>query len=315
MKKVFVVLVSVLMLLSAGTAWGKILGLPETGGSIPYLSDCSGIVSGACLDSDDGKLYVWNGSAVVLAVEAVTDPSFTSVSIGGSSALTSVDADLATVSGSDDTIASAKAIGAALDLKQDSGTYPIVVISTGDTDPGVDDDTNGSSTAATPDVSGYSVGDIFVNGTASPVKIWQCSDNTNGAAVWSHLNPETANLPYHQSAYFDPDVVYGRTGARIELDGKTIAALTITEIYVRLGEGADAYNDAEITFTCYQKAAGVDHSSPTTIGSGDTSSGVLTISSFTDATVPANSMIWCVEGDDPDATTIEGVIVVKGTYD
>lgn len=83
MKKVFVVLVSVLMLLSAGTAWGKILGLPETGGSIPYLSDCSGIVSGACLDSDDGKLYVWNGSAVVLAVEAVTDPSFTSVSIGG----------------------------------------------------------------------------------------------------------------------------------------------------------------------------------------------------------------------------------------
>lgn len=121
---------------------------------------------------------------------------------------------------------------------------------------------------------------------------------------------------YHQTAYFDPDALYAANAAhRIEMDGKTAAALTISEIYVRLGEGADAFNDAELTLTCYQKAIGVDHSTPTTIGTGDTVSGVLTISSFTDATVPAASMIWCVIGDDPAATTVEANIVLTGSYD
>lgn len=192
---------------------------------------------------------------------------------------------------------------------------PIIVVADADADPGVNDDSNSSSTAATPDVSGYSVGDVFINDTASPEKYWVCVGNTDGAADWDHLNPETTSLPYHQTAYFDPDAVYGRTGARVELDGNTTSALTITEIYVRLGEGADAFNDTELLFTFYQKTIGVDHSSPTTIGSGTTSSGVATITSFTDATVPADYMIWCVVGTDPDATTIEAVVVLEGTYD
>jgi hypothetical protein len=46
------------------------------------LSDCSGITSGVCLDTDDGVVYVWNGASVVTLVEALTDPTFTSVSVG-----------------------------------------------------------------------------------------------------------------------------------------------------------------------------------------------------------------------------------------
>jgi hypothetical protein len=42
---------------------------------------------------------------------------------------------------------------------------PTVVVSDADADPTVNDDTDGSPTAATPDVSGYSVGDIYINGT------------------------------------------------------------------------------------------------------------------------------------------------------
>ena len=192
---------------------------------------------------------------------------------------------------------------------------PIVVIADADADPGVNDDINTSSTAATPNVSGYSVGDIFINDTASPPKYWVCVDNSDGAADWDHLNPETQNLFYHQSAYFDPDAVYDRTGARVELDGNTVSALTISQIYVRLGEGGDSFDDTELTLTFYQKSTAVDHSSPTTIGSGTTSSGVLTITSFTDATVPADYMIWAVVGTDPDATTIEATVVLEGTYD
>jgi hypothetical protein len=55
------------------------------------LSDCSGITSGVCLDTDDGVVYVWNGAAVVTLVEALTSPTFTSVSVGGT-AITDGDA-------------------------------------------------------------------------------------------------------------------------------------------------------------------------------------------------------------------------------
>lgn len=118
---------------------------------------------------------------------------------------------------------------------------------------------------------------------------------------------------YHQTADINPDALYGeRTGHEIELDPKTAAALTITEIYVRLNEDPTQ----ELTCTVYQKAAGLDHTSPTTVAAGDTSAGVLTINSgWTDATVPAGSMIWLVIGDDPDATTLGMKISITGTYD
>jgi len=66
------------------------------------------------------------------------------------------------------------------------------VIATGDNDPGVDDDsdtTNGSPKTVTPEVTGYELGDCFINNTASPVKFWVCVDNTDGAADWDLLNP------------------------------------------------------------------------------------------------------------------------------
>ena len=37
------------------------------GGTIVAQSNCATITEGVCLDTDDGKLYVWNGAAVVLA--------------------------------------------------------------------------------------------------------------------------------------------------------------------------------------------------------------------------------------------------------
>jgi len=51
-------------------------------------------------------------------------------------------------------------------------------------DPAVTNDTN----------EGYSVLSIWINQAASPPEIWQCSDNTAGAAVWSLTNATTASF-------------------------------------------------------------------------------------------------------------------------
>lgn len=88
---------------------------------------------------------------------------------------------------------------------------PQFVVADADTDPGVNDDSNSSSTAATPDVSGYSVGDIFLNDTASPNELWICIDNTDGAAVWWRLvlaNPNGVQDPSDNpnfTCYHDTD--------------------------------------------------------------------------------------------------------------
>lgn len=79
------------------------------------------------------------------------------------------------------------------DLRSD-GRLVIAVKSTADADPTVNDDVDGSPTSGTPDVSGYYVGDIFINGTASPEKYWVCVDNSNGAAQWDQLNPEQVTI-------------------------------------------------------------------------------------------------------------------------
>jgi len=152
------------------------------------------------------------------------------------------------------------------------------------------------------------------------IELSHATDNTLTASG-GILSIESVAIPlstdaklnrYHQTAFVNPDALYADYNAYVEMDAKTAAALTISEIYVRLNE--DPTN--ELTITCYQKTAGIDRTSPTTIHSGDTSAGVLTLtSSWTDNTVPSGSMIWCLIGDDPDATTIEMSISITGTYD
>jgi len=127
-------------------------------------------------------------------------------------------------------------------------------------------------------------------------------------------NLTTNSNRYHQTAHINPDYVYANQGI-VELDSKTAAALTISEIYVKLIDQTNVDPTTELEITCYQKTAGTDYTTPTTIGSGTTTAGVLTVSSFTDATVPVGSMMWCAIGTDPDATTLGMTVVLAGSYD
>ena len=63
-------------------------------------------------------------------------------------------------------------------------SVPVVVVADGDSDPGVNDDIDTATGAATPVVVGYIQGDIWVNDTASPKKVFVCLSNANGTAVW-----------------------------------------------------------------------------------------------------------------------------------
>lgn len=59
------VLVALLSLFAFGTGHAQHVSTnPVTILPIIMQSDCSGITSGMCLDSDDGKLYVWDGDSV-----------------------------------------------------------------------------------------------------------------------------------------------------------------------------------------------------------------------------------------------------------
>ena len=104
---------------------------------------------------------------------------------------------------------------------------PTIVISDADADPTVDDDTDGSPTAATPNLSGYNKGDIYVNGTASPAKYFVCVNNADGAADWDQLNPTQVTIASNG--------FLARTGAG------TAAAVPMTQcIYI---EDPDANDD------------------------------------------------------------------------
>jgi hypothetical protein len=183
---------------------------------------------------------------------------------------------------------------------------------------------NGAGGLMTPDGTATLTNKTLdANGTGNALS--NVDDGNMTAAAATKLNR------YHQTAHINPDYVYDNEGY-VEMDGLTAADITLDRLYVRLNEDPTT----ELTFTCYQKTAGVDHTSPTTIGSGDTVSGVLnfavdqctdtdtpftgctgsgTGSIFTDATVPAGSMIWCAVGTDPGATTVGAALVVNGSYD
>ena len=64
MKKILLLTVSLVAYATVAFAglWGS---SGSTGSGAVYMADCSGITSGFCIDTDDGAIYYWNGSAVV----------------------------------------------------------------------------------------------------------------------------------------------------------------------------------------------------------------------------------------------------------
>lgn len=72
MKKTMLLFLLIL-LITAHTAFA---GGPLAPSVIVKRADCSGITSGACLDSDDGKLYVWDGDSVELANASTVETDF-----------------------------------------------------------------------------------------------------------------------------------------------------------------------------------------------------------------------------------------------
>jgi hypothetical protein len=139
------------------------------------------------------------------------------------------------------------------------------------------------------------------------------ADIKNGEIVAADLaTAEAAKLNrYHQTAHVDPNEVYSGHAGIIVLDPKTAAAITITEIAVYLDEDPTT----ELTITCYHKTAAIGYTGGTTIDANDTATGTFTATSFDDATVPAGSKIWCLIGDDPDATNTDLEIAITATYD
>lgn len=67
MKRLFL---SLLILLIASVSLAGAPPAPPATIVIIKQADCSAITSGACLDTDDGKLYVWDGDSVALATVA-----------------------------------------------------------------------------------------------------------------------------------------------------------------------------------------------------------------------------------------------------
>jgi hypothetical protein len=64
MKKT--IFLTVACIINATVAFAGLWGSSgSTGSGAVYLADCSGITSGFCIDTDDGAIYYWNGSAVV----------------------------------------------------------------------------------------------------------------------------------------------------------------------------------------------------------------------------------------------------------
>lgn len=141
-----------------------------------------------------------------------------------------------------------------------------------------------------------------------------------------------SGMPKEWEASLDPDNQYATYSGIIPLTGETEADYTADQIYVQLNEDPTS----ELTVTCYFKTTAVGFTGGTTIGVGDTVAGILnfavdqctdtdtpfagctgagTGSIFTDATIPAGSKIWCVIGDDPDATTLHMTIKLAGSYD
>lgn len=116
---------------------------------------------------------------------------------------------------------------------------------------------------------------------------------------------------YHQTAHVDPNEVYSGHAGIIVMDPKTAGAITLTEIAVYLDEDPTT----ELTLTCYHKTAAIGYTGGTTIDANDTANGTFTATTFDDATVPSGSKIWCVIGDDPDATNTDMEISLTGTYD
>jgi hypothetical protein len=140
------------------------------------------------------------------------------------------------------------------------------------------------------------------------------ADIKDGVIVAGDLaTAEAAKLNrYHQTAHVDPNEVYSGHAGIIVLDPKTPAAITITEIAVYLDEDPTT----ELTITCYHKTAAIGYTGGTTIDANDTANGTFAAtSSFDDATVPAGSKMWCVIGDDPDATNTDLEIAITATYD
>ena len=126
------------------------------------------------------------------------------------------------------------------------------------------------------------------------------------------IGPLAPALTYHQAAYVDPDALYANEAGIVVLDPKTIAAITINEIYAALNEDPTT----ELTITCYHKTAAIGYTGGTQIDTNDTVSGTFdALSNFDDATIPAGSKIWCVVADDPDATTVGIEIAITGTYE
>lgn len=95
------------------------------------------------------------------------------------------------------------------------------------------------------------------------------------------------------------------------IDPRTTAAMTITRIDITLDADPTAEMDWDLKFA----DAFIGLASATLIVAMDTTAGAAAITSFTDATVPANKCIYVEFGGAPDAATLQASVCVYWDYD
>ena len=117
-------------------------------------------------------------------------------------------------------------------VNRTASSLPVVVVADGDTNPGVNDDIDTATGAATPVVSGYIAGDVWINDTASPTKIFQCISNGDGAANWDELltnanagTDVTADL--EEETHASEHTIGGADITDRLFEGVTVAAITV----------------------------------------------------------------------------------------
>ena len=124
---------------------------------------------------------------------------------------------------------------------------PRVVVADGDTDPGVDDDVDTATGAATPVVSGYIPGDIWINDTADPTKIFVCVTNADGAAVWQELTQDLTSL---LTAFLDSTSGADLVDAPgIFADGDTTPDVSSGAVFITANTGATVISDFDTELT------------------------------------------------------------------
>lgn len=158
-------------------------------------------------------------------------------------------------------------------------------------------------------------------GSADEGKFWTDSDDAqlyhwNGSAFVANANgtvtvPRPSALEYAYRFNMSNPSVLQTSDNEWSIDVRTSAAITITRIDITMDADPTTEMDWDLKFA----DAFIGLANATLIVAMDTTNGAAAITSFTDATVPANKCIYISFGAAPDASATQVQVTVYWDYD